>query len=883
MARRALGIALLLLAFAPAQAAAADFPFAQLTGVRGCLAETGGGLDDCEDFRSLETSSSVTISPDGLFAYVTSPHVNSGSDPSNDTGDAISVFSRNQTTGALTQLPGTAGCVNLDGSDGCTAARGLDGVRASVMSPDGEYLYAVGGTQDGTDQQGNVLSSGGVTSFDRNPSTGQLTQLPGRDGCFTDDGENGACQTTYALKNASDIAIDPQGESVYVVSRFSDALRLFSRKAETGQLSDTGVVGDPDCISETGDSGRCIDGRGLDGPTSVTVSPDGQSVYVASVTNDSVAVFRRFSGGALEQPAGIHGCINETGADGCLDGAQLDAATAVEVSPDSKHLYVASELSDALTIYARDLTTAGNPIGTLTRLGGASGCVRHGSAGATCAQAQPLNGVVDVTVSPDGKSVYAPSVFDTDAVTIFFRNTSTGVLTRLPSVAGCVSHTGTGGTCTDGRALDGPNTVTVSPDGTSAYVPSLQSDAVAVFKRQPDDDADGAADPTDNCLGLSNFDQINSDGANDGGDACDPDNDNDGDLDGADNCPVNANANQADSDADGKGNVCDTDDDNDSFEDTVDNCDVTPNPDQANTDGDTEGDACDKDDDGDGVQDGSDNCPLAENPGQEDLDRDGKGDACDNDADADKVLDDVDNCPTVRNNDQANTDGDSQGDACDPDDDNDNKADGDDNCKLVANADQANTDGDARATRATQTTTTTPSSMVADNCNARREPGPGEHRRRRGRQRVRRRRRQRLCRRRRRQLRARREPGAGEHGRRARRRRRLRLRRRRGRRGRRVRQLRARSQSRPGEHRRPGRRRRRVRRRRRPGRRRGRVRQLRARRQRRAGEHGRAGRRRERVRRRRRPGRRARRRGQLPDRGEPGSGEHGRRRRWGRL
>lgn len=66
MARWALGVALLLLGLAPAQAAAADFPFAQLTGERGCLAETGGGLEGCIDGRSLETSSSVTVSPDGL-------------------------------------------------------------------------------------------------------------------------------------------------------------------------------------------------------------------------------------------------------------------------------------------------------------------------------------------------------------------------------------------------------------------------------------------------------------------------------------------------------------------------------------------------------------------------------------------------------------------------------------------------------------------------------------------------------------------------------------------------------------------------------------------------------------------------------------------------
>src|SRR5919107_1264705 len=86
------------------------------------------------------------------------------------------------------QLSGANGCVNLDGSDGCADGRGLDGVRATVLSPDGENLYAVGGTQDGTDNQGNVLVAGAVTAFDRDPANGHITQLPGTDGCISDDG-----------------------------------------------------------------------------------------------------------------------------------------------------------------------------------------------------------------------------------------------------------------------------------------------------------------------------------------------------------------------------------------------------------------------------------------------------------------------------------------------------------------------------------------------------------------------------------------------------------------------------------------------------------------------------------------------------------------------
>jgi hypothetical protein len=50
---------------------------------------------------------------------------------------------------------------------------------------------------------------------------------------------------------------------------------------------------------------------------------------------------------------------------------------------------------------------------------------------------------------------------------------------------GCVSETGSGGTCADGRALDGARSVVVSPDVTSVYVGSAISDAVAAFARTP--------------------------------------------------------------------------------------------------------------------------------------------------------------------------------------------------------------------------------------------------------------------------------------------------------------------------------------------------------------------------------------------------------------
>jgi uncharacterized delta-60 repeat protein len=209
----------------------------------------------------------------------------------------------------------------------------------------------------------------------------------------------------------------------------------------------------------------------------------------------------------------------------------------------------------------------------------------------------------------------------------------------------------------------------------------------------PDDDDDGIPDSQDNCRGLPNPDQTDTD--QDGqGDACDSDDDGDGVPDDEDNCPGVSNADQADADDDGVGDACDPDRDGDGVGDEEDNCPGVANADQADLDGDDIGDACDSDRDGDGVANGSDNCADISNPQQENADGDAQGNACDSDDDNDEILDGPDNCDVHANPEQEDNDEDGQGDACDPDDDNDGVEDEPDNCQFAENPDQADADGD---------------------------------------------------------------------------------------------------------------------------------------------------------------------------------------------
>lgn len=376
--------------------------------------------------------------------------------------------------GELTQKAGTAGCITETGSAGaCVDGKGMTDPHGMVVSPDGENAYSAS------------FTDGSIAVFDRDPATGALTQKAGTAGCISETGSGGVCADGKALNGAIALSISPDGKNVYGASFFDNAITVFDRNPATGELiQKAGTAG---CISDTGSGGECVDGHTLDTADGLTVSPDGQQVYAAvqfSGQGSIVILDRNTSTGALTQRAGTAGCIAENTDGGlCTDGVGMRQTRNVTVSPDGKNLYAVSlqATQGGITIFDRNPTT-----GALTQKGGTGGCVAE-TGNAFCADGTAITAPAAVEVSPDGKSAYV-AASTSDSVAIFDRNTSTGVLTQKAGTAGCVSEDGTAGACVDGRALDSPSDVTVSPDGATVYATSVGSaaiatDGIAIFDR----------------------------------------------------------------------------------------------------------------------------------------------------------------------------------------------------------------------------------------------------------------------------------------------------------------------------------------------------------------------------------------------------------------
>lgn len=401
----------------------------------------------------LEFPFNVSGSADGNYIYVLGANDN-----------AINVFERNPTNGILTfkeaQVEGNVGvdgmnypvhiAVGPDGNHVYTAANGSGAAVVFKKENDGSLSFTenqqsgTGGvtglgkpysltvSPDGKNVYAAAYDDNSVVMFSRSETTGDLTYID-----MLKDDENGV----DGLYRAYSITVSPDGKHAYATGNNDDALVVFDRDEITGELT---------FVEKIKDNIAGVDG--LNGARFVTVSDDGNYVYVAAYYDDAISVFHRNAAtGELSYIQIVKDGVN--GVDG------LNGANSFAISADGNFAYATGYADDAIVSFSR------NPAdGTLVFIEEYKNGLDN---------VNGLNGAHSAVVSDDGKSLYVCGYND-NSVTAFSRNTSTGKLTFVEMYKDGVNGV-------DG--LTGARAVALNPDGTHFYAVSGGENAIVLFER----------------------------------------------------------------------------------------------------------------------------------------------------------------------------------------------------------------------------------------------------------------------------------------------------------------------------------------------------------------------------------------------------------------
>jgi DNA-binding beta-propeller fold protein YncE len=274
----------------------------------------------------------------------------------------------------------------------------------------------------------------------------------------------GTTTPTSAMYGPLSVAVSADGNNVYVAASNATAIDTFARNATNGALAFVGCIGDDTGCTTTSPA------NAVDGPRSVTVSPDGLSVYATTAESQAIDTFSRNPAtGALT----FDNCIGND-PPGCTKtspSGALDTAVSVAVSPDGGSVYVTGSYENVLDAFARNAST-----GALTF----AGCVGPYSGCTATNPANALEGPVSVTVSADGSNVYV-AASQANVLDTLTRNAASSALTFSGCTGedtGCTSTTPT-------NAVTQVSSVAVSADGQSAYATAIGSNAIDVFSRSP--------------------------------------------------------------------------------------------------------------------------------------------------------------------------------------------------------------------------------------------------------------------------------------------------------------------------------------------------------------------------------------------------------------
>lgn len=410
---------------------------------------TGSPIVETHLDNNSTLSNGLAITPDGKFLIMSSL-----------LDDAVTVFSRDPETGALT-------LVEVHEDNGSPEANGspveethINGAMGVAVTPDGRHVLVASNQDDA------------LTVFSRDGSSGVLTLVEVHADNESPEANGGAIVETH-LEESDDLAVSPDGKNVYLVSPRDSAVTVFSRNAETGALTLLEIHDDNESPEANGSP---IEETHLNGASHVAVSPDGANVYVTANTDDAVTVFARNSGTGALTLVEIHDDDGSPEVNGSpIEETHFDGASQVAISPDGGFAYVTSPFDFGLTVFARDSGT-----GALTLVEVHADNESPETDGSPTAETH-LETPYDLAVSDTYLLVASTRDF---AATLFARDTTTGALTLVEIHADNESPE-LDGTPLEETHLETTSNIQISPDGRSVYVASNQDDGLTCLAASP--------------------------------------------------------------------------------------------------------------------------------------------------------------------------------------------------------------------------------------------------------------------------------------------------------------------------------------------------------------------------------------------------------------
>ncbi len=249
----------------------------------------------------LGGASAVAISPDNVRVYVTAA-----------TDNALTVFARNTDTGALTLLSS-----QVEGQNGVT---GLSGAVGLTINSTGNFIYVA------------AAGSQAISAFIRAPAVGELGFLK-----VYKEGVD----SVAGLKGVYNVVLSPNGAQLYGAGSDSAAISVFN-VASSGELTYVTHYKNGQVVGSTTISG-------LSGVRDLIVLPNASMLYATAVNDNSIVVFQRDSSNGLLT---FQQKLANNSSNGGVTVTSLSGVTAIDVSPDSQHLYTGALFSDAVSVFS---------------------------------------------------------------------------------------------------------------------------------------------------------------------------------------------------------------------------------------------------------------------------------------------------------------------------------------------------------------------------------------------------------------------------------------------------------------------------------------------------------------------------------------------------